>query len=170
MSGVDKSKIKVKRDHDITLPVAHKEERLAIRRFDWNRIKTQIEQIKKSRWKYSEVYCTSFGISVSAFFSAWAFKVTPNCEPWVVPVCVLICIFTLILGIIFVFLQKNDDVEREEKKNALLAEMNEIEALFKPEEEDKKVTVEPTYTDTLPPIPLATQAPVSAASKGDGTK
>ena len=119
-----------RRDESIDLPIPESEGRLAIRHQDWRRLKTRIQCVENRGANLPIIYSILFGVSGSAGLSIIPLQATKDLPAWVVPLYVCIFIFSLICGLVFVFVERGLKSTRRTDKEAIIDEMVEIEGTF----------------------------------------
>jgi hypothetical protein len=119
-----------KREESIDLPMPESEGRLAIRHQDWNRIKTKIQRFDTKGSSLPVIYSVLFGVAGSAGLSIIPISSTKDLSPWVTPFYVLLLIFSLLCGLVFVFVERRLKLSDRTLQTDIFDEMCEIEGMF----------------------------------------
>lgn len=118
------------RDESIDLPKPETEGRLAIRRQDWKRLRTRIQQTDDSSWNLSVVYSTLFGAAASAGLSVIPIAAARELPAWVSPLYVCFFLFSLLGGFVFLAIDRKLQTMRHSERQGIIEEMGEIEGMF----------------------------------------
>jgi len=123
--------LNVDRKETIYTASADYEERDAIRRADWARIKRNIEYLERNKpTKLSIWYSILFGVAGSFGVSIYPIAKTQGLPAWVAPLYGCVCFFSLLVGVILVFLEKRLKTSEKSEKDEILTDMTEIENGF----------------------------------------
>lgn len=119
-----------KREESIDLPIPESEGRLAIRHQDWTRIKTKIQRVDNKASSLPIIYSILFGVAGSAGFSIIPISNTKDLPAWVTPFYILACVFSLLCGLVFVFVDRRLKLRDQTAQTDIFEEMCEIEGMF----------------------------------------
>jgi hypothetical protein len=118
------------RSDQIAVPAAEAEGRLAIREFDWKRLKSKVKRCSRPSSKLPVAYSIAFGVSGSAFLSLIAIHNAEGLGAWVFPLYLITGIFSLLFGCACIYLESKNDSAATDESTDLLAEMEELEKMF----------------------------------------
>ena len=121
--------IKVIKSDEIAIP--EKEERLGIRNADWNRIKRRISRIPPSYSYLRTWYSILFGVGGSAAVTIIPLKFTTNTPDWIIVLYVTTSIFSLLLSIFLVILEKKLNKDRKSYNKDIIEDIKEVEKHLK---------------------------------------
>ena len=111
MSRLKQNVIRYTQEETIAVPSREKEEKLAIRRLDWNRIKRSLNNIPSETTNiYQIVYSILFTLAGSAGLSIYPIYSNPEASPWLFPLYVCVTLFSLGVAIVFCYLTKTKRV------------------------------------------------------------
>src|SRR5882724_5117751 len=96
----------------IAVPAPTTEDRVAIRRLDWSRIRRNLLRCNEPQFSLSVWYSILFGFSASSFLSIAPIAVTKDLPVWVLPVYILTSLSSLFLGTVLVWLDKRLNRQR----------------------------------------------------------
>ncbi len=126
------STITVKTDQAISLPVSREERRIAIRYLDWKRCKKRLVKIRQpiSRLQLTFPFC--FGLSVSSVFALATLYLIPEVKfpAWSFPFYWLLLVFSLAVGICFLYLDYKIRKDKESDIDEVIEDMESIEKSF----------------------------------------
>jgi hypothetical protein len=114
----------------ISVPTPGTETRLAIRRPDWSRIRRNLARCKESQFNLSGAYWFLFGSAVSIGATIYPLQLTTGLPVWVMPLYISATVFTLVLGVVLVFVNKYQIQQRQFYIEDVEADMDEIERAF----------------------------------------
>jgi hypothetical protein len=114
----------------IAVPTPTTEARVAIRRLDWSRIRRNLLRCNEPQLSLSVWYSIWFGFSASSSLSIAPIAVTKDLPVWVLPAYILTTLFSLLLGIVLVWLDKRLNRQRRSQIIDLDTDMDEIERTF----------------------------------------
>ena len=124
----------------IAVPAPATEARVAIRRLDWARIRRNLLRCNTPQPTLSVWYAIFFGFSASSFLSIAPIAVTKDLPAWVLPAYILTAFFSLVLGIVLVWLDRRLNQQRRSQIADLDADMDEIERTFAAQGVERKVS------------------------------
>jgi len=119
-----------KREEPIAVPLPGSERRMAIRHSDWARIRRIVSRGADPVPRLSLAYSILFGVFATAGLSIIPLALSAGLPPWVIPLYVILSVFSLLCGGVFVWL---DIHLRSGKKTALedcVDDMDDIEKMF----------------------------------------
>jgi hypothetical protein len=129
--------LNVNRKETIYTASSEHEERVAIRRADWARIKRNIENLERNKPpKLSIWYSILFGVSGSSGISIIPIVKTHGLPAWVTPLYVCVCFFSSLLGSVLIILERKLKTRTKSDKDEILTDMAEIEKGF-PQKREK---------------------------------
>lgn len=120
------------REEPISVPMSAQERRIAIRYLDWNRCKKRLSKARQEVPRFHLVFSFLFGIAASSAFSLIAFYANPaaNFPAWVYPLFILVFVFSLCNGAIFVALDRRMRHGQKSDVDDILEDMESIEKTF----------------------------------------
>jgi hypothetical protein len=128
-----KSEITIKRDETIAIPSAEQEKRIGIRYQDWERCKRKIKKLRQQVPRFHLIYSFSFGVSASAASSLITSLAQGASSPsWITFLYAALFATSLIIGILFVFVDRTFRAKRQSEIDDLIEEMEIIEKTFPP--------------------------------------
>jgi hypothetical protein len=114
----------------IAVPAPLTEERVAIRRLDWSRIRRNLMRCSEPQPNLSVWYSICFGIAGSAGFSIIPIGATKDLPAWVWPLYICTTVASDFLGVVLVWLDNRLNRQRRSQIADLDADMDEIERTF----------------------------------------
>ena len=111
----------------IAVPAPATEDRVAIRRLDWARIRRNLMRCSEPQPTLAVWYSICFGVAGSAGFSIIPIGATKDLPPWVWPLYVCTTVASGFLGIVLVWLDRRLNQQRRSQIADLDADMGEIE-------------------------------------------
>jgi hypothetical protein len=114
----------------IAVPAPTAEDRVAIRRLDWSRIRRNLMRCREPQPTLSVWYSICFGVAGSAGFSIIPIGATKDLPPWVWPLYVSTTVASGFLGVVLVWLDRRLNQQRRSQIADLDADMDEIERTF----------------------------------------
>jgi len=120
------------RNEPISVPMSAQERRIAIRYLDWDRCKKRLSKARQEAPRFHLVFSFLFGIAASSAFSLIALLANPaaNLPSWVYPLFILVFVFSLCNGAIFVVLDKRMRHDKKSDVDDILEDMDGIEKTF----------------------------------------
>jgi hypothetical protein len=120
------------RNEPISVPVSAQERRIAIRYLDWDRCKIRLSKTRQEVPRFHLIFSFLFGIAASSAFSLSAFYANPaaNLPTWIYPLFMLIFVFSLCNGAIFVALDRRMRRDQKSDVDDILEDMVSIEKTF----------------------------------------
>jgi hypothetical protein len=119
----------VVREEQISVPAPATERRMGVRCLDWERIKNRISEvdIKEPVSILQQAYFFLFAVAVTAGLSI---MIVLPLGPWITSVYSCVSVFSLVCGIIFVFLDRKFYSEKKSELKKIVMEMEIIEKTF----------------------------------------
>jgi len=115
---------------NVSLPSRDYERMIAVRIFDWKRLKNNIEKLLSYDSDLSTIYSILFGISGSAGLSIIPIYMTNDLPSWITPAYIIVFLFSLFTAIIFFYL----DIKARDKllkdKKLVVEDIESIEKFF----------------------------------------
>lgn len=131
MAESSESEIHYDTQTPISVPSKESEQRFAIRKADWKRIRRQLESVNKPLEMLPVIYSASFGIAGSSILAVLPIWDSTDIKPWVIPAYLFSFLASLALGIILVILDKKLDHSEACAADLILKDMDEIEESYK---------------------------------------
>ena len=133
MSDKQQGTLSYTRTDSIAVPQSTTEQRFAIRKLDWDRVKRNMAKCKSdASTNLSGWYFTCFGIAASALLSIYPFSMATGISPWVIPAYWCAAGSFTIIGIVLLLLDWRLKREKRERLDELELDMKEIEQGFGP--------------------------------------
>jgi hypothetical protein len=129
----EKSHVTIKRDETIAIPSSEQEKRYGIRYHDWERCKRKLEKINHQVPRFHLIYSFFFGVSataVSSLVTSWAQG--GSYPSWLIPWYIGMAAIGLIIGILFVYVDRTFRGEQKTDISELMEDMDAIEKTFSP--------------------------------------
>ena len=119
------------REESIAVPSRDREKRMAVRYSDWGRLTRRLSRVLATPvLKLSVVYSIFFGISASSGLSIIPIATSQGLPSWVTPLYACVCIFSLVCGCIFVYVDRRVRSGMESDIQEIRTDMKDIEASF----------------------------------------
>jgi hypothetical protein len=115
----------------IAVPAPTTEDRVAIRRLDWARIRRNLLRCNEPQPNLSVWYSICFGVAGSAGFSIIPIGAAKDLPVWVWPLYICVTVTSGFLGVVLVWLDRRLNQQRRSQITDLDADMDEIEQTFK---------------------------------------
>lgn len=128
---MDNNQLSWNHSAEIAVPALQSEKRLAIRVNDWERIKRGVARQKQSLPSMSVAYSILFGVGGSSGFTVIPLYYTTGLPNWVIPLYVVVTIFSLIVAVILVWFDSSVKKRTEVDTQELALDMQGIEQHFK---------------------------------------
>ena len=119
-----------KREEPIAVPSSDRERRMAIRYSDWERLKRRLSRVVDPVPRLSVVYSILFGIAASSGLSIIPIAKSQGLPSWVTPLYACVCVFSLLCGFVFVWVDRKVRSGMESELQDIEADMNDIEDMF----------------------------------------
>ena len=118
-----------RREEPIAVPSPDRERRMAIRYSDWKRLKRRLSRVADPVPRLSVVYSVLFGIATSSGLSIIPIATSYGLS-WVTSLYICVCVFSLLCGCVFVWIDRKVRSGRESDLEDIEADMKEIESMF----------------------------------------
>ena len=112
----------------VSVPSPDSERRMEIRCADWERIKSAIYEVSHPISWLSRASSIFFGISGTAGLSIIPLTSSQGLPPWVIPTYICSLVFTLILGVVFLVLDRQGRARRKSDLLKIKKDMESIES------------------------------------------
>lgn len=132
----------------IVLPPPSAEERIGIRRVDWNRIKRLISDVPSETKICQIIYTILFSTAGALGVSLIPIHSNPNLAPWVFPLYMWFAIFSLFVAVVFCFLSKREQQARTDRIQNIQTDIEEIENAFETVSDESEPTAEESPEET----------------------
>ena len=127
-----REEIRYHREATIAVPSAHSESLMAIRRSDWERLKSRISRVANPPPRLSLLYSNLFGIAATAGFSVYPMATSQGLPAWVIPSYICVSVLLFAFGGVLVWLDRQNRVRTAADLSDAMQDMKEIEGSLKP--------------------------------------
>ena len=120
------------RDETIVVPPADRETRIAIRRYDWDRLRREVSKVVIKPSKFSQCWPTLIAIGATSGFSIPLLALPDNEGglPWTMIVYICVCAISTLSGVVVLYFDKLEQSRRESDVQNIQTDMENIEHLF----------------------------------------
>jgi len=125
------SSMQVDRSIKISIPSPEQDRMIAIRNFDWERIKGRVSQMSKKNVSLSVWYQSLFGSAITSGLSIWPVSITKDLPPWVISLYIIFTFGCLLMGGILVWLDRKLGLSTTTEAQNITSDMDKVESLFR---------------------------------------
>ena len=129
--------VQMDRPMKISIPSPEQDRMIAVRDFDWQRIKGRVSRISKKEVSLSIWYPSLFGIAITSGLSIWPVSMTKDLPAWVTPSYVICTVTFLAMGGILMWLDRKVATNKIMDVDEIMADMEKVESLFSDNHEEE---------------------------------